>query len=523
MMILGNNYRTKVLLLMIISTFVRGFLATSLELGNDEVYYRLYALYPDWSHFDHPLMVGLVMQIFSLNMWLQTEFFLRLGSIVFGAVNIWLIFCIGVMIKNERTGFFAALLYTASIYATVITGIFILPDTPQSILWLISIYLMLKTLPGGPNAKNAFTNMLLIGLSLGLGLLSKYTTAFLWLGLGMYVTLFRREWLKNASIYAGLLVTFICALPILIWNFQNNFISFAFHTERVEVVGYSLNLNTFFTEILGEFFYNNPVNFILILISLVYVVNEKLKIRKSFQAILVLSSLPLIISFGIFSLFRETLPHWSAPAYTVLIILAAAWLDQLKSKMLAKGLVISAVTITGIVLMLGYFQINHGIIDLSGNEDPNRLGKNDFSLDMFGYQQTGNGFAKIVERDIKSGQMPEKSVLFGDNWFPLANYDFYAAYPLGMEVYGISDLHHLHKYAWVNEIQGGFKEGMTGYYITDSKYFRPPNKLIRNSFETAEATDTIPIYRNGKLVKNAYVFRLKNMIKVPEDPFKESP
>jgi len=64
---------------------------------------------------------------------------------------------------------------------------------------------------------------------------------------------------------------------------------------------------------------------------------------------------------------------------------------------------------------------------------------------------------------------------------------------------------------------------MTGYYITDSKYFRAPNKLIRDSFETVEATDTIPIYRNSKLVKNAYVFRLKNMVKVPEDPFKESP
>lgn len=515
-----HSYRFQIILLIIISTLIRAFLATSLELGNDEVYYRLYALFPDWSHFDHPPMVGIVMQVFSLNMFLQTEFFLRLSALTFGAVNIWLMYRIGYQVKNERTGFIAALLYVASIYATVITGIFILPDTPQSIFWLLAILLMLKTLPKGPNAKGAFINMLLIGLAIGLGLLSKYTTIFLWLGLSMYVVLFRREWLKSTALYLGLLLTFVCALPIFIWNFQNDFISFTFHSERVDILGYLLNFNTFLTEILGEFVYNNPVNFILILIALFLVVNDRLKIRKSYQAILVLSSLPLIISIGIFSLFRETLPHWTAPAYTTLIVLAAATVDQLKSKLMAKGVVISALFLTGIVLTLGFFQINYGIINLSGDEDPNRLGKNDFSLDMYGYAQTGEQFAKIVERDIKSGVMPAESVFFGDNWFPLANYHFYAAYPLEMDVYGISDLHHLHKYAWVNEIQGGFQEGMTGYYITDSKYFRTPNKLIRDSFETVEAIDTIPIYRNGKLVKNAYVFRLKNMVKVPEDPFK---
>ena len=68
-----------------ISLIVRAFLAGLLELGNDEVYYWTYALYPDLSHFDHPPMVGFIIQIFSLNLLFEHEFFLRLGSIIFGA------------------------------------------------------------------------------------------------------------------------------------------------------------------------------------------------------------------------------------------------------------------------------------------------------------------------------------------------------------------------------------------------------------------------------------------------------
>ena len=432
----GNKYKLYVLWLIVISTLIRGFLATTLELGNDEIYYRLYALYPDWSHFDHPLMVGVVMQIFTLNMLVQTEFAMRLASVVFGAINIWLMFRIGAHIKDQRTGFFAALLYTASIYATVLTGIFILPDTPQSIFWLLTLFLMLKTLPIGPNGNQSLKNMMLIGLGIGLGLLSKYTSIFLLLGMVLYVILFRREWLSRFSFYLSILVTIICALPIVIWNFQNDFISFAFHSGRVETAGYALNINSFLTELFGEFFYNNPVNFVLIIISLFLVINEKLKIKKSTQAILVLTSLPLIISFGIFSLYRETLPHWSAPGYTALILLAAAFLNQIKNQKPAKILLATAVSFTGIVLVVGYLQINYGIVDLSGDEEPGRLGKNDFSLDMFGYRQTGENFAELVQSDRQLGMMPEDAVMFGDNWFPLANHDFYAAYPVDMKVFG---------------------------------------------------------------------------------------
>ena len=116
MKIRENEINKYLILLLGVSVLIRCVLASIIEFGNDEVYYWTYAMYPDWSHFDHPPMVGFVMQLFSLNLLFTSEFFLRLSSVVSMTLNTYLIYLIGKQVKNEQTGFYAALLYTASVY-----------------------------------------------------------------------------------------------------------------------------------------------------------------------------------------------------------------------------------------------------------------------------------------------------------------------------------------------------------------------------------------------------------------------
>src|SRR6476620_5450793 len=132
----NQNKKTAVLLI-VITTLVRLFCATQIELGNDEVYYWTYALYPDWSHFDHPPMVGIVAQLFSLNQLLTDDFFLRLGPIVLSALNTWIIYRIGTKVKGSRTGLYAAFLFTGSIYCSIISGFSLTPDAPLVFFWLL--------------------------------------------------------------------------------------------------------------------------------------------------------------------------------------------------------------------------------------------------------------------------------------------------------------------------------------------------------------------------------------------------
>jgi uncharacterized membrane protein YozB (DUF420 family) len=285
-----------------------------------------------------------------------------------------------------------------------------------------------------------------------------------------------------------------------------------------------MNINHFVTELLGEFLYNNPVNFVLIVIALLAVLRGKLQISKAHKRIILLAGLPIILSFILFSLFRPTLPHWSAPGYTTLILLAAVWLDQKResSKKRVFFPLATALSLLAVILFLGIIQVRWAPFTIDHSTNYHDLGKYDPSLDLTGFRQTGEKFVQIVQRDLENGVMPEDVVLVGNNWFPLANYDYYAASPIGMEVYAIGPLTRIHKYAWINQINGGFTPGMDAYYLTDSRDYHSPFGFFEDYFESVEAADTIQIYTGNRIVKRAFVFRLKNLKRIPDNPLKQN-
>ena len=514
-----KNYKKQVFWLIAIAAVIRLFLAWAVEFGNDEVYYRLYAMYPDWSHFDHPLMVGIVMQITTLNLWLDSELFFRLSSVVFAAVNTWIIYRIGVQLKDERTGFYSAILYTTSIYASIIAGVFILPDSPQSFFWILSVYLLISSLSSSPDKADSGNKMLLTGLFIGLGILSKYTTIFLWIGAVIYILLFNRRWLKSWKLYAAIGISVILCLPILIWNIQNDFISFTFHSNRVDMAGRALHMDYFFTELIGEILYNNPLNFVFISLGVILFFRKRLMTNGEIGRILLLLGFPLIITFLVFSLTRSTLPHWTAPGYNTLIPLGAAFISA-KQKNIKRVLPVSLIitlSLMVVFLIAALLQINYGIVKIDRTTEYHRIGKNDPTLDMFGYRQLGEKFSSIRLRDIESGVMQENAVIVGDNWFPLANYDYYIASREGMNTVGVGNLDRIHKYAWINKIECLPKLGMDAYYITDSREYDYPDKSLIKYFEKVIPADTINLYRGNEVAKRVFIFRMKNLQELPED------
>ena len=134
------NYKKKTLLLIIIATIVRCITAGSIDLGNDEVYYRMYAQYLQWNYFDHPPVVGWLIRFTTANLYFSHEFFIRPGAIASAAITTWFIFLSGSKLNNAFTGYLAAIIYTATLYGSIIAGTFILPDSPQMVCWAGGIY-----------------------------------------------------------------------------------------------------------------------------------------------------------------------------------------------------------------------------------------------------------------------------------------------------------------------------------------------------------------------------------------------
>ena len=525
MRIKEQNINKILIWLLVISAVVRGVLAAWMEFGNDEVYYWTYALYPDWSHFDHPPMVGWVIQLFSLNLLFDSEFFIRLASVVIMTANTYIIFRIGKELKDAQTGLYAALLYTASIYAFVITGIFIMPDTPLMLFWLLAVWTAIKyflvkvpePVEGPTDSETVLRQaqqpwlLIFFGLFTGLAMLSKYSGVFLWVGMGLYILVFNRKQLKSPYLYLSLLISAICCIPILYWNIKYNFASLSFHGERVG--GGALNFSTFGTELAGEFFYNNPVNFVLAIIAVVAVFKKRLNLEKSTQRLILCIALPMIALFWVFSLTRPTLPHWNAPAYVSLILLSAAYLKD-KHETLPQS-IIAALSVLLITLVVGVAEIKTGFIPLDKHTAPEQIGRDDFTVDMYGWRQLGEKFADFRAQKIAEGVMNEEDGIVANQWFPLANLDYYVARPLGLRVMGLGWPAFLHKYQWINDERGGFHLGENYWFLSDSRYPKDPKTTYQWYFKEIELVGVIEIDRCGKPAKNFFVYTCKDLCDQP--------
>lgn len=502
--------------LVLISVLLRLITAQLLELSVDEVYYWLYAVYPDWSYFDHPPMVGWVIRFFTLDLLYNSEIFLRLGPVVFTAINTWLIYRIGMKIKDPLTGLYAAFLYNTSIYASVLSGVFIIPDAPLLLFWLLSIWFLVNALSGGEIDRKNRMNMMAAGIAIGLAGLSKYHGAFIGIGIILYVLLYDRRWLKEPSLWLAGLIAFLLVTPVFYWNYQHDFISFGFHTGRVRPA-LRLRPDYFFTEIVGQFAYNNPFNYVIIAGALLAWFRGKHYLKARYFRILFLNGIPLWLVFTSFSLFRSTLPHWTGPAFIPLILIGAAWLSRIlparfpeEKKLLFPPRIKAPVLLITGLLFLAVYIINYLPAGLGKKDDIYTWGENDFTQDMYGWDQIGDQFLKIYARDTTEHIMPAHAPLITFRYFPAAHFDYYFAMRAGIPVYVFGPPDRAHEYFRINQLRGPVKKGQDVYYLAVSNWYRDPEKEFGTLFDGIEGPEVFEVRRSGVVVRYGLIYRMRS-------------
>jgi hypothetical protein len=502
----GKKDGTILLLLVSVNLIIKVIPASLLELGNDEVYYWTYALFPDWSHFDHPPIVGLLIRLFSFNLTLQSELFIRAGALILSSANIVILFYLVRRLYSRKSAFFAVVMYISSIYFNIITGLFILPDSPQIFFVLLALFTLLPSITIRNTSIKDNLNIVFFGFFTGLAFLSKYHSLFLWFGAGMYILFHNRIWLKKPALYVSILVTIILMFPVIYWNIKNNFISFTFHENRIGLFHSPVNLITFLRFNLGQFLYQNPVLSVIYILTLVKIFRKRKDEISQIDLLLLYTGIPLIIMFTILSLFRSTLPHWSGPAFICLIILAGKYLASVydkKSKIVLRSL--SAATgIFIITLIAGFVQINFGIIGKKNNDSALQMGKNDFTLDMYGWKQAKEKFEEFLTKEgIYEPDYP-KIAIATDKWFPAAHIDYYIAYPLNIRLFAFGGVERIHKYYWIHK-ERKLNKADRIFYLTDSRDFYSPVEFAR-CFNDIIPMDTLTIDRNHKTVKYIFIY-----------------
>lgn len=280
-------------------------------------------------------------------------FGVRVCAVVLSALSSVVLFMLGRELYDERTGLASALLVQiVPLYS--VYGIIFTIDSPFIFFWILSLFLFWKAVDlrgrGGDGRKGEnISYWLLLGVSIGLGLLSKYTMAFFYLS-GLLFLVFRRE-SRKVLVTQGPYVAFIVSIavfsPVIVWNAGHGWVTLK-HTAGQAHLAEGLTLSArYFFEFLGsQLGVVTPVLAVMIVIAL-------WRLRKDREgSFLFLFSVPVILFFVLKSAQGKVQANWALPGYATGFIAFSAYYvrDTASSrravKVLAAVAVLLAFTVT---------------------------------------------------------------------------------------------------------------------------------------------------------------------------------
>ncbi|MDG4552541.1 MAG: glycosyltransferase family 39 protein [Candidatus Contendobacter sp.] len=313
----SNHYHLTIILI-IYSVLLRFFYLGPPELFYEEAYYWNYAKHLDIGYLDHPPMVAWIIGLFT-NLMGDNEFAVRFGAFSCWSITAYFSF----RLTREIHGQFnvsqtVLLIATLPVYFAV--GWVMTPDAPLIACWAAALYYFYRALIHEQRA--AWVG---IGISIGLGMLSKYTIVLLGLAALLFILADRhaRKWIFRLEPYLAILIAIILFSPVIVWNVGHEWASFLYQGRDRMAEQFEFSLPLFIASIILII---TPTGFL----SVVAVILHKKAViswndaasedaipntmNRGYFLLLTLTLLPVAI-FLTLSLFRETKFHWTAPCW----------------------------------------------------------------------------------------------------------------------------------------------------------------------------------------------------------------
>lgn len=224
-----------VLWLILLGGLLRLALSWAIGYGNGESYYIATARFFALSYFDQPpLFLWLTHAMIGLG---DAELWLRLPYVLMFAVSTWLMYRLGTFLFGAWAGVWAALLLNLSALFFVSVGSWVQPDGPLFLFLLAATYCTARVVVPEPDSlspRAAWGWWLATGICFGLALLSKYHAVLIMAGLLVFLltTRGRRVWLARPAPWIAVLIALAIFAPVVIWNAENQWVSFLFQSGR---------------------------------------------------------------------------------------------------------------------------------------------------------------------------------------------------------------------------------------------------------------------------------------------------
>ena len=282
----------------------------------DEAQYWLWGKEPDFGYFSKPPILGWIIALVTGLCGSDSEFCVRLPSPVIHTGTAFLVYLSATRLFDVRTGFWAAITFV-TLPGITLSSVLISTDVPLLFCWAGALWAYLRLKDG-----STWANAILLGVFIGIGLMSKYAMAYFVLCI-VTNSLFdkpARNTLLNLKFLATTFVALLILAPNIWWNAQHEFIT-ASHTG--DNIGWQFGNLRFdkAAEFVGsQFGVFGPVLFAIFLISLIQFMRKGWSGQQKFLVIFCLPVLALIVFQALMS---KAYANWAAVTYIAATILIA--------------------------------------------------------------------------------------------------------------------------------------------------------------------------------------------------------
>ncbi|MEO6947694.1 MAG: glycosyltransferase family 39 protein, partial [Nitrobacter sp.] len=202
----------------------------------DEAYYWTWSKHLAGGYYDHPPMVAIVIRLGTMIAG-DTEFGVRLVSILLALPMSFAVYRATLLLFDSARAAASATVLLNVMLMVAAGTLIVTPDAPLMAASSVVLLCLAELLVTGRGAW-----WLAVGATVGAALVSKYTALFfgpvilIWL----LVVPELRRWLKSPWPYLGGLVALAIFSPVLIWNADHHWVSFAKQFGRARVDGFTL-------------------------------------------------------------------------------------------------------------------------------------------------------------------------------------------------------------------------------------------------------------------------------------------
>jgi membrane-associated phospholipid phosphatase len=386
-------------------------LNSPVDLSPDEAHYWEWSRRPDLSYYSKGPMIAYLICI-GTSIFGHTVFGVRIMAVVFSLLSGIFLFMLGKKLFNEKVGLFSAMLIQIiPLFSTY--GIIFTIDSPFIFFWILSLYLFRQTLSGNESSliyrPSSVSYWVLLGVSIGLGLLTKYTMAFFYV-CAFFFFIFSKEhrnMLFTKGPYIGFIVSLIIFSPVILWNADHDWVTIRHTAGQAHVAeGFRLSI-TSLTEFLGsQLGVITPLLFILIAVSV-------WKLRKKREGMFLFwFSIPVITFFVLKSLQAKVQANWAMPGYiTGVIAFSVFYLKELNPVRTWRTIVISA----AVLLALSATAAAHypSALNLPVKLNP--------AARLYGWKDLGTEVSKVYEEMSSRGPV----FIFSDKYQVASELAFY--------------------------------------------------------------------------------------------------